>query len=221
MPIPNQRPVQPRLSLREVAQSQIRDAILNGTFQPGELLNDNDLQRWLGVSRTPIREALNDLARVGLVQMVPQRYTRVAVPVPEERLAILQTLGAILGGVARVSVGTLDAAQRAGMSQAIDVVLDAVSARDTEAFGRENWALMMWFVKACPNPVLAAAARDLVDGLGYRLAISRTSETTRWEQLEVEFPRLRDAVQRGDAVAAELAIEGLFRLADGQQGDGR
>jgi DNA-binding GntR family transcriptional regulator len=53
-------------------------AIMNGTLEPGERLNDDELVKWLGVSRTPIREAIARLSGWGLVEMEPNRYTRVA-----------------------------------------------------------------------------------------------------------------------------------------------
>jgi DNA-binding GntR family transcriptional regulator len=57
-------------------------AILDGTLQPGERLRDDELTAWLGTSRAPIREALGHLAEVGLVEMSPNRYTRVATVTP-------------------------------------------------------------------------------------------------------------------------------------------
>jgi DNA-binding GntR family transcriptional regulator len=56
----------------------IRDAIVDGTLAPGERLNDADLADWLGVSRTPVREALARLEQTGLVQTKPGRYTIVS-----------------------------------------------------------------------------------------------------------------------------------------------
>lgn len=56
----------------------IRDAIVDGTLVPGERLNDADLAQWLGVSRTPVREALARLEHAGLVQTKPGRYTIVS-----------------------------------------------------------------------------------------------------------------------------------------------
>lgn len=46
---------------------------MDGTLEPGERLNDEDLIAWLGVSRTPIREALSQLARAGLVEMADRK----------------------------------------------------------------------------------------------------------------------------------------------------
>ena len=64
--------------LRDRAYVTIRDAIVDGTLAPGERLRDQELCTWLGLSRTPVREALNRLEQDGLVETAPQRYTQVA-----------------------------------------------------------------------------------------------------------------------------------------------
>jgi DNA-binding GntR family transcriptional regulator len=56
---------------------RLRDAILDGTLEPGEQLKDAEIAEWLGLSRTPIREALARLEEYGLVETAPNRYTRV------------------------------------------------------------------------------------------------------------------------------------------------
>lgn len=66
-----------RTLLREVCYTRILELIETQTLLPGEHLLDGDLQEWLGMSRTPIREALNRLALDGLVRTNPQRSTRV------------------------------------------------------------------------------------------------------------------------------------------------
>ncbi|MBM4792695.1 GntR family transcriptional regulator [Streptomyces sioyaensis] len=78
MPVPKGRGLVSRSLLRENAYRAIRDAIVDGTLAPGERLNDGDLSEWLGVSRTPVREALARLDQNGLVQTKPGRYTIVS-----------------------------------------------------------------------------------------------------------------------------------------------
>src|SRR5215470_17356231 len=79
MPVPaEQNAVLERDLLRDRAYVAIRDAIVDGTLQPGERLKDQELQSWLGLSRTPVREALARLEQDGLVETAPQRFTRVA-----------------------------------------------------------------------------------------------------------------------------------------------
>src|SRR3954453_2279459 len=77
MPVPANDPFERDL-LRDRAYAAIRDAIVDGTLTPGERLRDQELCTWLGLSRTPVREALVRLEQDGLVETAPQRFTRVA-----------------------------------------------------------------------------------------------------------------------------------------------
>ncbi len=72
MPIPMDAPAVDRTLLRDDVFRRLRDAITDGTLEPGgEQLKDGDLAAWLGVSRTPVREALLRLAQAGLVVARP------------------------------------------------------------------------------------------------------------------------------------------------------
>ena len=78
MPIPPTSPGVDRGLLRDDVYRRLRDAIVDGTFTPGEQLRDLELAAWLGVSRTPVREALLRLAQNGLVLAHPGRSTIVS-----------------------------------------------------------------------------------------------------------------------------------------------
>ena len=77
MPVPKRKAAASRTLLRDQAYVRLRDAILDGTLEPGEQLKDAEIAEWLGLSRTPIREALARLEEYGLVETAPNRYTRV------------------------------------------------------------------------------------------------------------------------------------------------
>ncbi len=77
MPVPQGVVTPPRELLRDDVYRRLRDAIVDGTFAPGEQLRDIELAGWLRVSRTPIREALQRLAQAGLVVAEPGRSTSV------------------------------------------------------------------------------------------------------------------------------------------------
>lgn len=66
------------LPLRDVVFQTLRRAIINGDFEPGERLMEIGLAKKLGVSRTPVREAIRMLELEGLVVMVPRRGAEVA-----------------------------------------------------------------------------------------------------------------------------------------------
>ena len=67
-----------RALLRDEVFARLRDAIVDGTLGPGEQLRDAEVAVWLGVSRTPVREAVLRLGEAGLVHAEPGRSTTVA-----------------------------------------------------------------------------------------------------------------------------------------------
>lgn len=66
-----------KIPLREQIINAIRDAIIEGKFKPGEKISEQELSEQLGVSRTPIREAIQILQQQGLVKIVPKSGTYV------------------------------------------------------------------------------------------------------------------------------------------------
>ncbi|MBD3309249.1 FCD domain-containing protein [candidate division KSB3 bacterium] len=98
-------------SLKQVAYDQIGQWLLDGIFQPGEALIETELAARLGISRTPVREALQQLAQEGLVEMVPRRgafVRRVTLQDIEELFVIRE---AIEGIAARLAATKADADQ--------------------------------------------------------------------------------------------------------------
>ena len=80
MPVPqtDARSTAPRTLLRDVVYAKMIAAIEDGTLVPGERLSDDELTGWLGVSRTPVREAIARLVAEGFVEMAANRYTKVS-----------------------------------------------------------------------------------------------------------------------------------------------
>lgn len=77
MPIPENHSTSVRLTAKDHAYNQIQQWIIDGTLLPGEKINDTELAQALGVSRTPIREALQILETEGFVKMFPGKATQV------------------------------------------------------------------------------------------------------------------------------------------------
>ena len=77
MPIPENHSTTTRLTAKDHAYNQIQQWIIDGTLLPGEKLNDSELAESLGVSRTPVREALQLLQMEGFVRMYPGKATQV------------------------------------------------------------------------------------------------------------------------------------------------
>ena len=166
MPVPVERAALERDLLRDRAYTTLRDAIVDGTLAPGERLRDQELTEWLGLSRTPVREALSRLEQDGLVETEPQRFTRVA---PLDRRAARDAfpiVAAIHALAAELGVPRLTSADLEAMSNANARFARALKAADVDA---------------------ALAADD--DFHGVLLTASANTELTR--TLDRLMPRLR------------------------------
>ena len=78
------------LNLREKARAAIRQGILDLRYPAGSLLSENQLAEELGISRTPIREALRELAAGGLVRILPRRGIVVSEPTVQDIVEVYQ-----------------------------------------------------------------------------------------------------------------------------------
>lgn len=133
MPVPVAAASGGRQLLRDSVFLRIRDAIIDGTLEPGERLLDAELSSWLGVSRTPIREALARLEAAGLVETKPGRYTIVS-PIDPRTVADAQAVTAAMNELAvRTAVPVLTAADLAAMRAANEAFAAALRAGDVVA----------------------------------------------------------------------------------------
>ncbi|MEU5107253.1 GntR family transcriptional regulator [Streptomyces sp. NPDC021354] len=133
MPVPQSRGLVSRPLLRESAYQAIRDAIVDGTLAPGERLNDGDLVEWLGISRTPIREALARLEQAGLVRTRPGHSTTVS-PLDVRAVRAAQSVTAAMHELAvREAVPNLSSAELDAMREANARFADALRRNDVGA----------------------------------------------------------------------------------------
>ncbi|SBN61975.1 DNA-binding transcriptional regulator, GntR family [Curtobacterium sp. 9128] len=212
MPVPSTQPAAERKLLRDTVQDKIRDAIMDGTLEPGERLNDDDLIAWLGVSRTPIREALAELARSGLIEMAPNRYTRVAAPAKDELLDAYRTLGVIYGGVVRLAVPRFTDAERKKIVKMLDDVASRVRKEEQSEVAHDGADLYAMWADACGNPSLEQLCKSTTDGLAFKLRVPEFAELVPADVILPELRKLQDAVVAKDPIAAELAMEAVHLL---------
>lgn len=95
VPIPTDHTKFIRMSAKESAFSQLQQWIIDGTLKPGEKLNDTELAKALGVSRTPVRESLQLLEVQGFVKMYPGKATQVTEVKKEAIKDLLPPLAAL------------------------------------------------------------------------------------------------------------------------------
>ena len=99
MPLPDKPQPAQFVNAQGLAYATVRDWILHGPLSPGEPLRDTDIAERLGISRTPVREALIRLAQDGLVESARGRGTRVT-DLKIEQAPHLFEVGAVLDAYA-------------------------------------------------------------------------------------------------------------------------
>lgn len=95
MPIPEKQDKMVRKSAKAYVLAKLNEWIIDGTLEPGEKLNDKQLADALGVSRTPVREALQLMEVEGFVKMYPGKATQVTEVVKETIYDLLPPLAAL------------------------------------------------------------------------------------------------------------------------------
>ena len=203
MPMPTDHVA--RISLSEEAYVRIEAAVMDGTLEPGERLRDSDLVEWLGISRTPIRHALDRLAEQGLVEMERNRYTRVAQFDIRGVLESVQVAGDLWAGAALRGIPLWEAADDELVGDIQTELLEAATRDDTVKF-ITVWAhLVTTFTRIEGNQVRLRALNNVlpqVRRLGRKLH----------GQLDplalARFTReLREATTRRDGRAAVTLID--------------
>ena len=132
MPIPESSPAIDRRLLRDDVYHRIRDAIVDGSLEPGEQLRDTELASWLGVSRTPVREALLRLAEAGLVVAQPGRSTIVSALDLRDVRDARDVVAAMHELAVRESVGSFTQADLDAMGEANARFRSAIEQGDVE-----------------------------------------------------------------------------------------
>lgn len=215
MPIPvaKKAAAPKRVLLRDVVRDTIRDAIMDGTLKPGETLNDDALQEWLGTSRTPIRDALNELSRVGLIEMEPNRFTRVAMlPSDSEALEALNVLGVIYGGAAVVAVPRLGAADAKSLVGKVKAAVKGVKSLNADVIRTNVLEVYSGLVELSGNSLLKKLAAETIDGLAYKIRVTRLVEIRDADATERLMTELAEAIESRDGFRARRATDALFQL---------
>lgn len=188
----------------------IGERIIRGDLPPGARIRDADLAAELQVSRTPVREALQRLERIGLVVMYPSRYTEVTSVTPDAIAAAHAFAGLQAGIIVRLACPRLTAAERDEVCELIDRIPATVD--DAAACSNARRATIGYLAARSGNPLQQA----LVDEASLALARAlKTFEITaaHRDDLREGAQRLADALREGDADAAEAACRRMYGVA--------
>lgn len=151
MPVPERREAVDRHLLRDTAYAALRDAIVDGTLAPGEVLHDSELCEWLALSRTPVRAALMRLHDDGLVEMAPQRYTRVSELSRRDVRQMFPLLAAVHGLATELATPALTPADVAKLRRENEAFVAALRGRDAAGAYAADDRFHAVFVRAAAN----------------------------------------------------------------------
>jgi DNA-binding GntR family transcriptional regulator len=113
-----------------VVYEKMLAAIVDGTLEPGERLNDDALCAWLGVSRTPVREAITQLHGIGLVEIEANRFTKVASLDDELYAEAAQFLAGLHSLAREWGTRNLDKESRREIQKGLDAAKNQLKAQD-------------------------------------------------------------------------------------------
>ncbi|TDH60537.1 GntR family transcriptional regulator [Dankookia rubra] len=195
-------------TLTEQAYRAIEEAIVTLDVAPGEVVSEAQLAAKLGFGRTPVREALQRLARERLVRILPRRGIVVAAVDVGEQLRLLEVRREIERLVARAAARRADAAQRARFREIALGMEAAAAAEDETGFLRLDRALNLLVLEAARNE-FATAAMALMHGLSRRFWFLHWRQATGLEASAAVHAALARAIAAGDAEQAAAASDAL------------
>jgi DNA-binding GntR family transcriptional regulator len=188
-----------RRLLHETGVDRLRDMIVQGELPPGSRLNERALCERLGMSRTPLREALKVLSTEGLVELKPNRGAVVATLTEPMVREIFEVMGALEGLAGALACRNMTAGQLHEI-RALHYQMLAHHARGELApYFRCNQEIHLAIVEASGNATLSATYRNLnahVRRARYMANYSRA----RWDQAVAEHEGILEALVNRDAV---------------------
>ena len=134
------------------------DAIRRGELPPGSTIDEDELSARCRTSRTPVREAIQQLANDGIVQVIPNRGACVAILSFDEMLSALHLRSLIEPEIARLVATAAGADVIAPLHEATQLMREAVASGDQRRWTDADLRLHAMLVKACPNRILGDLA---------------------------------------------------------------
>ncbi|WP_337869984.1 GntR family transcriptional regulator [Meiothermus sp.] len=194
-------------SVREAAYAHLRGAILMGALLPGVRISEPGLAQELGVSRTPVREALQRLAQEGLVELLPGKGARVRVLSAEEVREVYDVRALLEGEAAAL------AAQNATEVELnrLERLLQVLEALPKEAYAKQmqvDFDFHTVLIEAAHNKTLARIYADLRSSLtlvrSFQQTLSQHPKTRQQHQAILSALKARNPGKAAEAARAHV-----------------
>lgn len=194
-----------RRTLAEELRLQIADEIVRGVLTPGTALDETELASRFGVSRTPVREAIRQLAASGLVDARAHRAALVARPTEDRLVGMFEAMGEIEGLCAGLAAECMNAPERRHLEAVHEQLRQLIQVGDPQRHHEINEAFHGAIYDGAHNAYLAevaVATRARVQP--FRRAQFRN--LGRLSKSYIEHDKVVEAILRGQRSAAAEAM---------------
>ncbi len=202
------------LPLRDIVFQTLRNAIITGELQPGERLMETQLAEKLGVSRTPIREAIRKLELEGLVIMVPRKGAQVAQFTEKDIQDVLEVRAALEALAAKLACKRMDDRSFLKLQLAIAEYSYAAKNKDLETMIEKDVEFHDIICNATQNDKLIQLFTNLKEQVNrYRITYLKNVEDS--DTVEAEHLAILEALKNKDEeVASALASQHIHTQCD-------
>ena len=196
-----------RAALHARAAERLRAMIVRGELAPGEAIGEAELCAALGMSRTPLREALKLLAAEGLVDLKANRGARVASLRAEETDGLFEAVAGIERIAAELAARRADARALRGLRALQDRIERHHGRGELGDYFALNQRIHQEIVAAAGNAALAAAHGSLLARAERARLFAVTASSARWSESVDEHREILAALEARDAERAGRALE--------------
>ncbi len=194
-------PDPPRL-LSAIAYERIKDAIRNADLEPGQPLSETKLSKLLGISRTPVREAIHQLAQEGLVQIIPGRAVTVASLSVQEVLNAVHVRAVLEPEVTRLAANSMLPDDLENLWTVLLEMEAATENEDRMIWAKADSKFHEILSDACPNKLLGEMVIQVRNRISYLSTDSQTDHK-RLVACTHEHRQVVEAIAAGDPLVAE------------------
>jgi DNA-binding GntR family transcriptional regulator len=186
-----------RRSLHGELFDRLYEMILDGVLKPGDKINEPELCKLFGVSRTPLREAIKVLASAGLLTLVPNRGASVARISPHEVDELFPIMGALEALAGELACERISNAEIAAIRKLTDKMTRSYEAGDAAQYARLNQSIHEAIFKAAGNAELHQFYQTmLVRTHSARFTARKSPE--RWREAVEDHRLILEALERRD-----------------------
>lgn len=193
------------LPLRDVVFNTLRQAILKGELKPGERLMEIQLAQRLGVSRTPIREAIRKLELEGLVVMIPRKGAEVASITEKSLRDVLEIRRALEELAFQIACDRVTSEQIEDLEIALEGFKEAVSTKKLTSIAEADVAFHDIIYLATCNDKLIQILNNLREQM-YRYRLEYIKDINKHQNLIHEHEEIIDCLRNNDKSNGTVTI---------------